>query len=100
MEHANVTQHREKLAEVARTTQSALLRRLMRMIATMDFEDWIVHALEIMTENNASLPRDLMRKAPQNAPPRSNYWRLRNQSRYREGLKLPCTQRQLLMMRG
>jgi len=51
-------EHREKLAEVTRTTQSALLRRLMQMIDTMDFEDWVVYALKIMTEDNASLRRD------------------------------------------
>ncbi len=50
--------NREKLAEVTRTTQSASLRRLMQMIDTMDFEDWVVYALKIMTEDNASLRRD------------------------------------------
>ena len=62
-------EHREKLAEVTRTTQSALLRRLMQMIDTMDFEDWVVYALKIMTEDNASLRRDLLSKDPQ-MPPR------------------------------
>jgi hypothetical protein len=46
-------EHREKLAEVTRTTQSALLRRLMQMIDTR-----VVYALKIMTEDNASLRRD------------------------------------------
>ena len=62
-------EHREKLAEVTRTTQSALLRRLMQMIDTMDFEDWVVYALKIMTEDNASLRNDLLSEAPQ-IPPR------------------------------
>jgi hypothetical protein len=61
-------EHREKLAEVTRTTQSALLRRLMQMIDTMDFEDWVVYALKIMTEDNASLRRDLLSKDPQMSP--------------------------------
>ena len=43
-------EHREQLAEVTRTTQSALLHRLMQMIDTMDFEDWVVYALKIMTK--------------------------------------------------
>ena len=61
--------HREKLAEVARATQSALLHRLVQMIDTMDFEDWVVYALKIMTEDNASLRNDLLSKVPQ-MPPR------------------------------
>jgi hypothetical protein len=61
--------HREKLAEVARATQNALLHRLMQMIDTMDFEDWVVYALKIMTEDNASLRNDLLSKVPQ-MPPR------------------------------
>lgn len=61
-------EHREKLAEVTRTTQSALLRRLMQMIDTMAFEDWVVYALKIMTEDNASLRRDLLSKDPQMLP--------------------------------
>jgi hypothetical protein len=63
-------EHREKLAEVTRTTQSALLHRLMQMIDSMDFEDWVVYALKIMTEDNASLRNDLLSKAPQMPPPR------------------------------
>ena len=61
-------EHREKLAEVSRTTQSALLRRLLQMIDTMPFEDWVVYALKIMTEDNASLREDLLSKSSKTLP--------------------------------
>jgi hypothetical protein len=55
-------EHREKLEEVRRTTQSALLHRLIQMIDSMPLEDWAVYALTIMTEDNARLRDDLMSK--------------------------------------
>ena len=58
-------EHREKLAEVAHATQSALLHRSIQMIDSMPFEDWVVYALKIMTEDNASLRNDLLSKARQ-----------------------------------
>ena len=61
-------EHREKLAKIAHTTQSALLRRLMQMIDSMPLEDWVVYALKIMTEDNAYLRNELLNKAPQTPP--------------------------------
>ena len=58
-------EHREKLAEVAHATQSALLHRSIQMIDSMPFEDWVVYALKVMTEDNASLRNDLLSKARQ-----------------------------------
>ena len=60
-------EHREKLAEITRTTQSALLHRLMQMIDSMPFEDWVVYALKIMAEDNASLRNELLSKG--SSPP-------------------------------
>jgi hypothetical protein len=62
-------EHREKLAEITRTTQSALLHRLMQMIDGMPLEDWVVYALKIMTEDNARLRNDLLSK-DSHTPPR------------------------------
>jgi hypothetical protein len=62
-------EHREKLAEITRTTQSALLHRLMQMIDSMPFEDWVVYALKIMTEDNARLRNDLLSKTSWTPPP-------------------------------
>ena len=59
-------EHREKLAEITHTTQSALLRRLMQMIDSMPLEDWVVYALRIM--NNARLRNELLNKSPQTPP--------------------------------
>ena len=63
-------EHREELAKIAHTTQSALLRRLMQMIDSMPLEDWVVYALKIMTEDNAYLRNELLNKAPQTPPQR------------------------------
>ena len=55
-------EHREKLEEVRRKTQSALLHRLIQMIDSMPLEDRWVYALTIMTEDNARLRNDLLSK--------------------------------------
>jgi hypothetical protein len=53
-EYANVPRAREKLEEVRRTTQSALLHRLIQMIDSMPLKDWVVYALTIMSPGSAS----------------------------------------------
>ena len=62
-------EHREKLAEIARTTQSALLHRLMQMIDSMPFEDWVIYALKILAEDNAGLQNRLLGNGSQTPPP-------------------------------
>jgi hypothetical protein len=62
-------EHREKLAEITRTTQSALLHRLMQMIDSMPFEDWVVYALKILAEDNVGLRNRLLGNVSQTPLP-------------------------------